>query len=57
MHSTRLLDRYLNHTDTERNMTVLLFRYHGDFFMRHYDEEIYKNGIKVVDMMCISQDL
>ena len=28
-----------------------------DFFIRHYDEEIYENGIKVVDMVRLSQDL
>ncbi|WP_309119314.1 GNAT family N-acetyltransferase [Paenibacillus sp.] len=28
-----------------------------DFFVRHYDEEIYENGIQVVDMIRLSQDL
>ncbi|MDQ0059352.1 GNAT family N-acetyltransferase [Paenibacillus harenae] len=28
-----------------------------DFFIRHYDEPIYENGIQVVDMVRLSQDL
>lgn len=28
-----------------------------DFFLRHYEEEIYENGIQVVDMVRLSQDL
>jgi GNAT superfamily N-acetyltransferase len=28
-----------------------------DFFLRHYEEEIYENGIQVVDMIRLSQDL
>lgn len=28
-----------------------------DFFIRHYDEEIYENGIQVVDMVRLSQDI
>ncbi|MGE6257283.1 GNAT family N-acetyltransferase [Heyndrickxia sporothermodurans] len=28
-----------------------------DFFIRHYEEEIYENGIQVVDMIRLSQDL
>ncbi|MCS7463914.1 GNAT family N-acetyltransferase [Paenibacillus doosanensis] len=28
-----------------------------DFFLRHYDEEIFENGIQVVDMVRLSQDL
>lgn len=28
-----------------------------DFFIRHYDEEIYENGIQVIDMVRLSQDL
>ncbi|MNE70929.1 putative N-acetyltransferase YvbK [compost metagenome] len=28
-----------------------------DFFIRHYDEEIFENGIQVVDMIRLSQDL
>ncbi|NGP45936.1 GNAT family N-acetyltransferase [Bacillaceae bacterium SIJ1] len=28
-----------------------------DFFLRHYDEPIYENGIQVVDMVRLSQDL
>jgi ribosomal protein S18 acetylase RimI-like enzyme len=28
-----------------------------DFFIRHYSEEIYENGIQVVDMIRLSQDL
>jgi GNAT superfamily N-acetyltransferase len=27
-----------------------------DFFLRHYKEEIYENGIQVVDMIRLSQD-
>ncbi|MET3548443.1 ribosomal protein S18 acetylase RimI-like enzyme [Paenibacillus favisporus] len=28
-----------------------------DFFVRHYDEEIFENGIQVIDMVRLSQDL
>jgi ribosomal protein S18 acetylase RimI-like enzyme len=28
-----------------------------DFFIRHYSEEIFENGIQVVDMIRLSQDL
>ncbi|MBN6189020.1 GNAT family N-acetyltransferase [Aneurinibacillus sp. BA2021] len=28
-----------------------------DFFIRHYDEDIYENGIQAVDMVRLSQDL
>lgn len=28
-----------------------------DFFVRHYDEPIYENGIQVIDMVRLSQDL
>ncbi|TDF95749.1 GNAT family N-acetyltransferase [Paenibacillus piri] len=28
-----------------------------DFFIRHYDEPIYENGIQVVDMVRMAQDL
>ncbi|GEC89950.1 GNAT family N-acetyltransferase [Brevibacillus brevis] len=28
-----------------------------DFFLRHYEEEIYENGIQVVDMIRLSQDI
>jgi len=28
-----------------------------DFFARHYDEEIFENGIRVIDMIRLSQDL
>ncbi|GGJ82740.1 putative N-acetyltransferase YvbK [Lentibacillus kapialis] len=28
-----------------------------DFFVRHYDEPIFENGIKVIDMVRLSQDL
>jgi Acetyltransferases len=28
-----------------------------DFFVRHYDEEIFENGIQVLDMIRLSQDL
>ncbi|BAH43518.1 MULTISPECIES: GNAT family N-acetyltransferase [Brevibacillus] len=28
-----------------------------DFFLRHYEEEIYENGIQVVDMVRLSQDI
>ncbi|MBH5318807.1 GNAT family N-acetyltransferase [Paenibacillus sp. GSMTC-2017] len=28
-----------------------------DFFIRHYDEEIFENGIQVIDMIRLSQDL
>jgi len=28
-----------------------------DFFVRHYDEEIVENGIRVLDMIRLSQDL
>ncbi|MCR8631002.1 MULTISPECIES: GNAT family N-acetyltransferase [Paenibacillus] len=28
-----------------------------DFFIRHYEEEIFENGIQVVDMIRLSQDL
>ncbi|GBG11212.1 N-acetyltransferase [Paenibacillus agaridevorans] len=28
-----------------------------DFFVRHYDKEIFENGIQVVDMIRLSQDL
>ncbi|NOU98045.1 GNAT family N-acetyltransferase [Paenibacillus sp. LMG 31456] len=28
-----------------------------DFFIRHYSEDIYENGIQVVDMIRLSQDL
>ncbi|WP_054705089.1 GNAT family N-acetyltransferase [Bacillus sp. JCM 19041] len=28
-----------------------------DFFLRHYDEPIYENGIQVIDMVRLSQDL
>lgn len=28
-----------------------------DFFIRHYDEEIYENGIRLYDMVRLSQDL
>ncbi|WNC17328.1 GNAT family N-acetyltransferase [Brevibacillus brevis] len=28
-----------------------------DFFLRHYEEEIFENGIQVVDMVRLSQDL
>ncbi|MBP1994553.1 GNAT family N-acetyltransferase [Paenibacillus eucommiae] len=28
-----------------------------DFFIRHYNEEIFENGIQVVDMIRLSQDL
>ncbi|MBL5766702.1 GNAT family N-acetyltransferase [Heyndrickxia sporothermodurans] len=28
-----------------------------DFFLRHYDEEIYENGIQTIDMVRLSQDL
>lgn len=28
-----------------------------DFFLRHYHEEIYENGIQVIDMVRLSQDL
>lgn len=28
-----------------------------DFFVRHYDEEIYENGIRLRDMVRLSQDL
>jgi len=28
-----------------------------DFFIRHYDEKIYENGIQVLDMVRLSQDL
>ncbi|QRG69980.1 GNAT family N-acetyltransferase [Brevibacillus choshinensis] len=28
-----------------------------DFFLRHYDEPIFENGIQVVDMIRLSQDL
>ena len=28
-----------------------------DFFVRHYDEEIYENGMQVIDMVRMSQDL
>lgn len=28
-----------------------------DFFIRHYDEAIYENGIRVIDMVRLSQDL
>ncbi|MFT9846883.1 GNAT family N-acetyltransferase [Aneurinibacillus sp. REN35] len=28
-----------------------------DFFLRHYDEEIFENGIQVIDMVRLSQDV
>lgn len=28
-----------------------------DFFIRHYDEEIYENGIQAIDMVRLSRDL
>ncbi|CAG7617884.1 GNAT family N-acetyltransferase [Paenibacillus allorhizosphaerae] len=28
-----------------------------DFFLRHYSEEIYENGIQVMDMVRLSQDI
>ncbi|WP_336776582.1 GNAT family N-acetyltransferase [Paenibacillus sp. MMO-58] len=28
-----------------------------DFFVRHYNEEIFENGIQVIDMIRLSQDL
>ncbi len=28
-----------------------------DFFVRHYEEAIFENGIQVVDMVRLSQDL
>ncbi len=28
-----------------------------DFFIRHYDEEIYENGMRLYDMVRLSQDL
>ncbi|GED30778.1 GNAT family N-acetyltransferase [Brevibacillus centrosporus] len=28
-----------------------------DFFLRHYDEPIFENGIQVIDMVRLSQDL
>ncbi|KWX79114.1 acetyltransferase [Paenibacillus riograndensis] len=28
-----------------------------DFFIRHYDEEIFENGMQVIDMIRLSQDL
>ncbi|ASK64466.1 GNAT family acetyltransferase [Virgibacillus phasianinus] len=28
-----------------------------DFFVRHYDDPIYENGIRVIDMVRLSQDL
>ncbi len=28
-----------------------------DFFIRHYEEEIFENGIQCVDMIRLSQDL
>ncbi|MFS0916265.1 GNAT family N-acetyltransferase [Brevibacillus sp. 179-C 1.1 NHS] len=28
-----------------------------DFFLRHYEEEIYENGIQVIDMVRLSQDI
>ncbi|RNB68235.1 GNAT family N-acetyltransferase [Brevibacillus panacihumi] len=28
-----------------------------DFFLRHYDEAIFENGIQVIDMIRLSQDL
>jgi GNAT superfamily N-acetyltransferase len=28
-----------------------------DFFIRHYSEEIFENGIQVVDMVRLSQDI
>ena len=28
-----------------------------DFFIRHYEEEIFENGIQVIDMIRLSQDL
>lgn len=28
-----------------------------DFFIRHYSEEIYENGMQVMDMIRLSQDL
>ncbi|PKR84236.1 GNAT family N-acetyltransferase [Heyndrickxia camelliae] len=28
-----------------------------DFFIRHYEEKIYENGIQVIDMVRLSQDL
>ncbi|GIN39767.1 MULTISPECIES: GNAT family N-acetyltransferase [Heyndrickxia] len=28
-----------------------------DFFLRHYSEEIYENGIQAIDMIRLSQDL
>lgn len=28
-----------------------------DFFVRHYDEKIFENGIQVIDMIRLSQDL
>jgi GNAT superfamily N-acetyltransferase len=28
-----------------------------DFFIRHYDEELFENGIQVLDMIRLSQDL
>ncbi|MDQ0268543.1 GNAT family N-acetyltransferase [Cytobacillus purgationiresistens] len=28
-----------------------------DFFLRHYDEQIFENGIQVIDMVRLSQDL
>ncbi|MBS4174703.1 GNAT family N-acetyltransferase [Bacillus sp. FJAT-49736] len=28
-----------------------------DFFIRHYEEEIYENGIQVIDMVRLSQDI
>ncbi|WP_163856369.1 GNAT family N-acetyltransferase [Paenibacillus elgii] len=28
-----------------------------DFFIRHYDEPIYENGMQVIDMVRLSQDL
>lgn len=28
-----------------------------DFFVRHYDEPIYENGIQVIDMIRLAQDL
>jgi len=29
----------------------------GDFFIKHYDEDIYENGIRCRDMIRLSQDL
>jgi hypothetical protein len=28
-----------------------------DFFIRHYSEEIFENGIQIVDMIRLSQDI